>query len=172
RHRYYSPKTGRFTTVDPIGLAGGLNNYQYVPNPVNWVDPLGLSACPTDDDRKRMSVGDAGHHAPSVRKSRGRSFEIKRSDKNWPTFHFRGEDPGYDHWRLHDMERQHISPRQGHFSGSDQELIDAYKKSYEGLNDIRIDVRSPNHKIYLAKNVIPYDDIVKIELYLKEQGHL
>ncbi|WP_284647532.1 RHS repeat domain-containing protein [Photobacterium damselae] len=43
RHRYYSPKTGRFTTVDPIGLAGGLNNYQYVPNPVNWVDPLGLS---------------------------------------------------------------------------------------------------------------------------------
>ncbi|MEF1207852.1 RHS repeat-associated core domain-containing protein [Photobacterium damselae] len=39
---HYSPKTGRFTTVDPIGLAGGLNNYQYVPNPVNWVDPLGL----------------------------------------------------------------------------------------------------------------------------------
>ncbi|MCG9780033.1 hypothetical protein IHC92_08090 [Photobacterium damselae subsp. damselae] len=25
-----------------MGLAGGLNNYQYVPNPVNWVDPLGL----------------------------------------------------------------------------------------------------------------------------------
>ncbi|HIF9226189.1 TPA: RHS repeat domain-containing protein [Photobacterium damselae] len=48
RHRYYSPKTGRFTTVDPIGLAGGLNNYQYVPNPINWVDPLGLSACPPD----------------------------------------------------------------------------------------------------------------------------
>ena len=42
RHRYYSPKTGRFTTIDPIGLAGGLNNYQYVPNPINWVDPLGL----------------------------------------------------------------------------------------------------------------------------------
>ncbi|HIF9147675.1 TPA: hypothetical protein ACX6PN_000236 [Photobacterium damselae] len=70
------------------------------------------------------------------------------------------------------MERQHIGPRQGYFSGSDQELIDAYKKSYEGLNDIRIDVRSPNHKIYLAKNVTPYDGIVKIELYLKEQGHL
>ena len=42
RHRYYQPETGRFLTPDPIRLAGGLNNYQYVPNPVNWVDPLGL----------------------------------------------------------------------------------------------------------------------------------
>ncbi|PSW70860.1 RHS repeat protein [Photobacterium kishitanii] len=48
RHRYYSPKTGRFTTIDPIGLAGGLNNYQYVPNPLNWVDPLGLVSIPGD----------------------------------------------------------------------------------------------------------------------------
>ncbi|MFL7026819.1 RHS repeat-associated core domain-containing protein [Enterovibrio norvegicus] len=43
RHRYYSPNTGRFVTADPIGLAGGLNNYQYVPNPMGWVDPLGLA---------------------------------------------------------------------------------------------------------------------------------
>ncbi|SHF79054.1 filamentous hemagglutinin, partial [Vibrio gazogenes DSM 21264] len=27
------------------GLAGGLNNYQYVVNPTGWVDPLGLSQC-------------------------------------------------------------------------------------------------------------------------------
>ena len=34
-------------TPDPIKLAGGLNNYQYVPNPTGWVDPLGLSTnCP------------------------------------------------------------------------------------------------------------------------------
>ncbi|MGL6534104.1 RHS repeat-associated core domain-containing protein [Aeromonas caviae] len=43
RHRYYQPGTGRFITPDPIGLAGGLNNYQYAPNPTGWVDPLGLS---------------------------------------------------------------------------------------------------------------------------------
>ncbi|MGY3942930.1 polymorphic toxin type 46 domain-containing protein [Aeromonas tecta] len=42
RHRYYQPDTGRFITPDPIGLAGGLNNYQYAPNPTGWVDPLGL----------------------------------------------------------------------------------------------------------------------------------
>jgi RHS repeat-associated protein len=43
RHRYYNPRTGRFLTQDPIKLAGGLNNYQYVPNPTGWVDPIGLS---------------------------------------------------------------------------------------------------------------------------------
>ncbi|MDI2590369.1 DUF6531 domain-containing protein [Pseudomonas sp. 681] len=44
RHRYYNPGTGRFLTPDPIKLAGGLNNYQYVPNPTGWVDPLGLAS--------------------------------------------------------------------------------------------------------------------------------
>ncbi|MGH8420646.1 MAG: RHS repeat-associated core domain-containing protein, partial [Pseudomonas sp.] len=39
--RYYDPDIGRFTTPDPIGLAGGLNLYQYAPNPVGWVDPWG-----------------------------------------------------------------------------------------------------------------------------------
>ncbi|WP_260514088.1 RHS repeat-associated core domain-containing protein [Serratia fonticola] len=33
RYRYYSPETARFNTPDPIGLAGGLNQTQYVPNP-------------------------------------------------------------------------------------------------------------------------------------------
>ncbi|WP_077535564.1 RHS repeat-associated core domain-containing protein [Pseudoalteromonas aliena] len=42
RYRYYSPKQQRFINQDPIGLVGGINHYQYVPNPVNWVDPFGL----------------------------------------------------------------------------------------------------------------------------------
>jgi len=37
-----------FVTQDPIGLAGGLNNYQYVPNPTGWVDPLGLTCSEID----------------------------------------------------------------------------------------------------------------------------
>ncbi len=40
--RYYDPEVGRFTTQDPIGLAGGLNLYQYAPNSLSWIDPLGL----------------------------------------------------------------------------------------------------------------------------------
>jgi uncharacterized protein RhaS with RHS repeats len=43
RFRYYSPDTGQFINQDPIGLLGGMNNYQYVPNPTGWIDPLGLS---------------------------------------------------------------------------------------------------------------------------------
>nr|WP_286948115.1 RHS repeat-associated core domain-containing protein [Pseudomonas sp. UBA6718] len=49
RHRYYNPGTGSFLTPDPIKLAGGLNNYQYVTNPTGWIDPLGLNACPEAD---------------------------------------------------------------------------------------------------------------------------
>ena len=41
--RYYDPQTGRFTVQDPIGLAGGINLYSYAPNPLSWIDPLGLS---------------------------------------------------------------------------------------------------------------------------------
>ncbi|WP_110187879.1 RHS repeat-associated core domain-containing protein [Pokkaliibacter plantistimulans] len=43
RYRYYDPHTGRYISQDPIGLLGGLNPYRYAPNPVNWVDPLGLT---------------------------------------------------------------------------------------------------------------------------------
>ncbi|MBU2870498.1 RHS repeat-associated core domain-containing protein [Colwellia sp. E2M01] len=42
RFRYYCPKQQRFINQDPIGLVGGVNHYQYAPNPVNWVDPFGL----------------------------------------------------------------------------------------------------------------------------------
>ncbi|MND59386.1 putative deoxyribonuclease RhsC [compost metagenome] len=40
--RFYDPDIGRFTQPDPIGLAGGINLYQYAPNPLGWIDPWGL----------------------------------------------------------------------------------------------------------------------------------
>ncbi|MEC5408443.1 RHS repeat-associated core domain-containing protein [Paraburkholderia sp. MPAMCS5] len=44
--RYYDPDSGRYISPDPIGLAGGLNLYQYADgNPIMWIDPLGLAAC-------------------------------------------------------------------------------------------------------------------------------
>ncbi len=35
---------------DPIGLRGGLNLYAYAPNPLKYIDPLGL--CKTDVENK------------------------------------------------------------------------------------------------------------------------
>ncbi|MED0636136.1 RHS repeat-associated core domain-containing protein, partial [Escherichia marmotae] len=43
--RYYAPECGRFISQDPIGLRGGLNLYAYAPNPLSWIDPLGLFGC-------------------------------------------------------------------------------------------------------------------------------
>ena len=47
RARYYNPATGRFLSEDPIGLAGGVNEYAYAyDNPIDLTDPLGLKPPP------------------------------------------------------------------------------------------------------------------------------
>jgi len=42
RHRYFHPVTGRYIHQHPLGLKGGINPYEYAPNPLGWVNPLGL----------------------------------------------------------------------------------------------------------------------------------
>ena len=92
RHRYYDPQLGRFTTQDPISLAGGINLYQYAPNPVGWVDPLGLSR--RDDcsmilggpHRLVQGVpGNESHHMPAdsvspLSKGRGPAISMVKED--------------------------------------------------------------------------------------------
>jgi RHS repeat-associated protein len=49
RHRAYDPGTGTWIQEDPIGVAGGVNVYQYNNgNPVTFSDPMGM--CPDDPD--------------------------------------------------------------------------------------------------------------------------
>jgi RHS repeat-associated protein len=46
RNRIYDQNTGRWTQEDPLGVAGGLNLYQFNGNdPVSLSDPFGLSPC-------------------------------------------------------------------------------------------------------------------------------
>jgi len=42
RFRYYCPQQQRFIHQDPIGLAGGINHYEFCINPVNCINPFGL----------------------------------------------------------------------------------------------------------------------------------
>jgi RHS repeat-associated protein len=45
RARYYSPQFGRFISQDPVGFAGGINQYGYALNsPTNLIDPSGTEA--------------------------------------------------------------------------------------------------------------------------------
>ncbi|MEC3952905.1 DUF6531 domain-containing protein [Nocardia sp. CDC153] len=44
-HRVYDPATGRFLTLDPLGLAPAPNPSLYPHNPTVWIDPLGLTPC-------------------------------------------------------------------------------------------------------------------------------
>jgi hypothetical protein len=117
---------------------------------------------------KSIHVGDAGHHVPAVRKSRGRPFEVERSDLSRPTIHVIGDEGavGQAHWRMHNAERTHIGPRQGDFVGTDAELFEAYRKSYRDLHDIRVDVRSPDGSTILGRNVTLEEAVNLLETFL------
>lgn len=44
-YRYYNPEVARYVSSDPLGLDGGGDPHAYVPNPKQWLDPLGLVPC-------------------------------------------------------------------------------------------------------------------------------
>ncbi len=75
RARWYDPQLGRFISEDPIGLAGGINQFAYVGNdPQNGTDPSGLyeidvhyyltyylalsTRCFSDSDARLIAEGD------------------------------------------------------------------------------------------------------------------
>ncbi|GLY29100.1 RHS repeat-associated core domain-containing protein [Kineosporia sp. NBRC 101731] len=43
QQRYYDPAGAVYVSPDPLGIAPDVNPYAYVPNPLTWVDPLGLA---------------------------------------------------------------------------------------------------------------------------------
>ncbi|ENT4520816.1 RHS repeat-associated core domain-containing protein [Salmonella enterica subsp. enterica serovar Thompson] len=63
--RYYAPECGRFISQGPIGLAGGINLYQYAPNPLSWVDPWGLISKDGRYHGPKPTYENPGHHEPS-----------------------------------------------------------------------------------------------------------
>ncbi|MFJ7313561.1 RHS repeat-associated core domain-containing protein, partial [Pseudomonas sp. NPDC098747] len=88
RHRYYDPRLGRYLTPDPIKLAGGINQYQYVPNPTGWVDPLGLSDCPSDDRCNKPSFKT---NDPTTRVQIGEDHSTPPTPQTHPEYLYRGD---------------------------------------------------------------------------------
>jgi RHS repeat-associated protein len=75
-YRYYDPRTGRYTSPDPLGLDGGDDPGAYVPNPLRWTDPLGLTPCDPAGMSRNAAFRDAKRDAgitsdqvPVVRKA-------------------------------------------------------------------------------------------------------
>ncbi|WP_227106707.1 RHS repeat-associated core domain-containing protein [Chromobacterium rhizoryzae] len=73
RHRYYDPEIGRFISRDPIGLFGGINTHNYASNPIQWVDPKGLTTCPIKGGVATIRQYDTG--------SRTRHYTVEVSGK-------------------------------------------------------------------------------------------
>ncbi len=78
RYRHYDPRAGQYLCVDPIRLAGGLNSFAYVGDPLVEVDPLGLAKRGGPGDCLRCdpeSGGFARGISPEEIESINRGFE-------------------------------------------------------------------------------------------------
>ncbi|MFC0432267.1 DUF6531 domain-containing protein [Kutzneria buriramensis] len=62
--RYYDPEAASYLAPDPLGLDAGPNPNAYVPNPIGWLDPLGLAGC--DDPRNQPGRATGAGDLPDV----------------------------------------------------------------------------------------------------------
>ncbi|VEB13890.1 Rhs family protein [Enterobacter hormaechei] len=86
--RYYDPQVGRFIVQDPIGLNGGWNLYQYAPNPLGWIDPLGLKCSHSSKNPKEFHavVNEKWGHKMTASEMRGVQKTIDNIKLNRPAF--------------------------------------------------------------------------------------
>lgn len=49
-------------------------------------------------------------------------------------------------------------------------MFQAYRRAYKDLDDMRVDVRSPNNKHSVATDVAPRVGVTKMENWLKARG--
>ncbi|MDR5884263.1 RHS repeat-associated core domain-containing protein, partial [Caballeronia sp. LZ032] len=89
RYRYFDPNTGIFISQDPIGLVGGLNPYRYAPNPINWIDPLGLTCTKAFNKRNNIAkrwvdnlTGKKPHEVDAFLRSKGYTPSIHKTSAN------------------------------------------------------------------------------------------
>ncbi|WP_264294432.1 RHS repeat-associated core domain-containing protein, partial [Pseudomonas sp. EggHat1] len=87
--RFYDPDIGRFISPDPIGLAGGINLFQYAPEPYGWVDPWGWSCRLNYVGRTPSKNSKTGKAVIARMRTEGRirgtgaNMKFKSSDGKW-----------------------------------------------------------------------------------------
>ncbi|WP_232811303.1 RHS repeat-associated core domain-containing protein, partial [Serratia proteamaculans] len=145
--RYYEPEVGRFTTQDPIGLSGGMNLYQYAPNPYGWVDPLGLMPWPNPIRQ--------GHHLIYKQKAQSIGWDHLASGTHSPTYFFSEPYTAGAHEAIHRAQRPYVGTVQGSWQGTGDELIAASKAGLGQVDWVKGDLKIPATGEVLAKNVSP-----------------
>lgn len=119
RARWYDPKIGRFISEDPIGLAGGINQFSYVGNnPQNANDPSGLyeidvhyyltyflakeTGCFSDAEARAIANGDQGvDENPKTRPAYGDTERQRQVNAFYHGLHPGSHQPYLDtHWMI------------------------------------------------------------------------
>ncbi|MEG8136959.1 RHS repeat-associated core domain-containing protein, partial [Escherichia marmotae] len=136
-HRYYDPDVGRFIVTDPIGLAGGLNLYAYAPNPLGWIDPLGLSAASDLPQLKGRSPGAIG----SILTDNGFNLDKQTSTGNQTWSHADGSKVRVDPYGNQSMTMKNGDPLPK--SGANAH-VHKYDPGEVPLNDRGIPSTNPN----------------------------
>ena len=149
--RFFDPDVGRFTQPDPIGLAGGLNLYEYAPNATGWVDPWGLTPCSPSklaklasrirgmlglypkviDPRTGRAIpfpSDIGKKLPSEKRIAWGSTERGAFIKEW---YDRGYSTPRGGWAEYDLH--HIKPREYGGDNKFWNLVPVQRKDHQNL---------------------------------------
>ncbi|WP_406355798.1 DUF6531 domain-containing protein [Streptomyces sp. NBC_01635] len=123
--RYYDPENGRYLTPDPLGLAPQPNHYGYVPNPLFFIDPLGLA-------RMRNKKGQYAKDpdAPETRHNRSSEYPHTYWDSTHEDMVTRFTDEGRNAggWPIDPKTRQRIPRDQLTWRNSAGEIVDADSK--------------------------------------------
>ncbi len=82
--RYYDPETARYLSADPVGLAGGYAPHSYVPNPLTWLDSLGLSLLDVIKNGVRILVHEYDADKPAHAHVTGGGREVRIGPNGHP----------------------------------------------------------------------------------------
>ncbi|RKT97778.1 UNVERIFIED_CONTAM: RHS repeat-associated protein [Enterobacter sp. WPR_3_1] len=161
--RYYDPDCGRFTQQDPIGLAGGINLYQYGANSLTRIDPLGLK----QEEVIRYMSKDEAIASASERDGKGGLVPNNRGEKAiWVNHDSRpGFNPGNEKYRaVMTVNDSGVELLNQH---SDISKVD-YKET--GLKDGVLSKRNKLGAGGIGKNILPRfnDKITSFQIEKKD----